>query len=140
MQRGLTLLDYEAVTARLQQAWDKPVDAMAELETLIFRKTGGEPFELPAYRDVLMLYAVARDLDRQAEPDGAPVDVLLPLAADVQAQRLASLHLLPPLSIDDGILLEDRHTAPVDLNLNELSSDSRFGFLSPLSVSQPRAH
>ena len=65
---------------RLQQVWARPLDAMAELEALLFRKSRGELFELPAYREVLFLYALARDLlDREAV-DPQHVDLLLPLA------------------------------------------------------------
>jgi hypothetical protein len=55
------------------------LDAMAELESLMFRRDGGELFELPAYREVLFLYSMARDLlDHQGGPPTA-IDVLLPL-------------------------------------------------------------
>jgi hypothetical protein len=71
----------------LQHVWPQPIDAMAELEALLFRRDGGELFDLPAYRELLFLYALARD---RLDPDdgGAPgpvVDVLLPLGADVSA-------------------------------------------------------
>ena len=80
--QGRDLLDYPSVLQVLQACWGAPLDAMAELENLLFRKRGGELFELPAYRDVLTLYAVARDLHRQAGQAPADVDVLLPLAMD----------------------------------------------------------
>jgi hypothetical protein len=137
--RGRTLLDYDDVTARLQQAWHRPVDAMAELETLLFRKTSGELFELPAYRDVLVLYAVARDLNRQAEPAAEPVDVLLPLHADQPAQPLASVRMNAPAG-DGDFRFEDRATMPVDLDLSDTPAESRFGFLTPVSASPQRAH
>ena len=55
---------------------------MAELEALLFRKSRGDLFDLPAYREVLFLYAMARDLlDREAGGSGN-VDLLLPLAGD----------------------------------------------------------
>ncbi len=139
LQRGRTLLDYDDVTARLQQAWHRPVDAMAELETLLFRKTRGELFELPAYRDVLMLYAVARDLDRHAEPSAEPVDVLLPFAAEMPMQALPVAKMAALLA-DDDIRFEDRATMPVDLDLNDAPADSRFGFLAPVSASLQPTH
>ena len=109
-ERGLELQDYPRVLAKLQQAWAQPLDAMAELESLLFRKHGGELFELPAYRDVLMLYAVARDLHRQLDRPGDEVDVLLPLAGNDGAV----LSIFDPLDTAD-----DRPTAPVDLDLSE---------------------
>ena len=80
LQAGRTLDTYAGVIPRLQQVWPRPLDAMAELEALLFRKSRGDLFELPAYREVLLLYALARDLlDREAV-DAGEVDLLLPLA------------------------------------------------------------
>jgi pilus assembly protein FimV len=80
LQHGRALDEYPSVVQRLQQAWPNPLDAMAELEALMFRRDGGELFELPAYRELLFLYSMARDLlDHQG---GTPtsIDVLLPLS------------------------------------------------------------
>lgn len=134
--QGHDLLGYPAALARLQARWPRPLDAMAELENLLFRKRSGELFELPAYRDVLSLYSVARDLHRQSEDAGADVDVLLPL--DDEVQRRAG----PPSIFDTTVppameqAPEDRPTAPVDLDLSELTAprDSRPGALAPLRV------
>ena len=80
LQHGRSLDEYPAVMRRLQQTWPNPIDAMAELEALMFRRDGGELFELPAYREVLFLYSMARDLlDHQGGPPTS-VDVLLPLS------------------------------------------------------------
>ncbi|HEX6016519.1 MAG TPA: hypothetical protein VFZ28_00310 [Burkholderiaceae bacterium] len=79
LQHGRSLDEYPAVTQRLVARWREPLDAMAELEALMFRRDGGELFELPAYREVLFLYSMARDLlDHQGGPPTA-IDVLLPL-------------------------------------------------------------
>jgi hypothetical protein len=83
MQSGRSLEDYPQVMQRLQAVWPDALDAMAELEALMFRRGGGgELFELPAYRDLLFLYSLARDiLDREGgRPAG--VDLLLPLGND----------------------------------------------------------
>ena len=71
LEQGRDLQDYPAVLALLQACWARPLDAMAELESLLFRKRSGELFDLPAYRDVLMLYSVARDLHRHGRPADA---------------------------------------------------------------------
>ena len=131
--RGRELLDYPAVLATLQAKWPQPLDAMTELENLLFRKRSGELFELPAYRDVLSLYSVARDLHRQVDDPSADVDVLLPLADE--ASRRAG----PPSIFDTAAILPDeapadeRPTAPVDLDLSEpeLVLDSRPAPLAP---------
>jgi hypothetical protein len=147
LQRGRSLLDYDDVTARLQQAWERPVDAMAELETLLFRKTSGELFELPAYRDVLVLYAVARDLNRQSAPATEPIDVLLPLHVGYPAlpQAIAQMAHVPDV---DEMRFEDRATMPVDLDLSldltedltDAPSDSRFDLMTPVGAAPQSAH
>ena len=127
--------------AALQQAWPAPLDAMAELENLLFRKRSGELFELPAYRDVLTLFAVARDLHRQADDRPvADVDVLLPLhigrdlAADAGAVDLRPTGTEPAEAV--GAIFEDRPTAPIDLDLSDLADapHSRSGALAPVVV------
>ena len=77
---GRALGDYEGVIPRLQQVWPRPLDAMAELEALLFRKSRGDLFELPAYREVLFLYALARDLLDRGAADAGDIDLLLPMA------------------------------------------------------------
>jgi hypothetical protein len=54
---------------------------MAILEGLLFKRDDtSELFDLPAYRDVLMLYSLARDLWQTGGGQGsAQIDVLLPL-------------------------------------------------------------
>jgi len=53
---GRTLEDYPQTVARVQQAWNAPIDAMAVLEGLLFKRDDtSELFDLPAYRDVLVL-------------------------------------------------------------------------------------
>ena len=77
---GRALEEYPQAVQELQARWPEPLDAMAVLEAMLFRKTSGhELFDLPAYRDVLVLYAVARDLWQQAGSAQSAVDVLLPL-------------------------------------------------------------
>jgi len=80
LQHGRSLDEYPNVMRRLQARWLEPLDAMTELEALMFRRDDGELFELPAYREVLFLYSMARDLlDHQGGPPTTTIDVLLPL-------------------------------------------------------------
>jgi hypothetical protein len=78
---GRALEDYPLAIGRIQRAWPSPLDAMAELEALLFRRgDGAELFELPAYQEVLFLYQLARDLHQAENSSGAAdVDVLLPI-------------------------------------------------------------
>ena len=59
---GRLLEDYPEVVQRIQKAWLQPLRAVAELDALLLRRADLEPFDLPAYRDVLMLQALVRDL------------------------------------------------------------------------------
>lgn len=79
--QGRALEEYPEVVDYLQSIWSSPIDAMAVLEAMLFRKDESqELFDLPAYKDVLLLYSLARDLWQQggATPTDE-VDVLLPL-------------------------------------------------------------
>ncbi len=117
---GRTLDDYGGVLPRLQQVWTRPLDAMAELEALLFRKSRGELFDLPAYREVLFLYSLARDLlDREAAETGN-VDLLLPLA---DGGEFSSTAPAPFLGLErdafrDTMPPDDRPTGPVDFDVS----------------------
>jgi hypothetical protein len=132
LSHGRVLEDYPEVLPRLQAAWPRPLDAMAELEALLFRRSRGELFDLPAYREVLFLYSLARDLlDHEAVPSGS-VDLLLPMA-DAQDPAYAAYmgsmgprRPQPDRGRDSGPdsgpmtlpLNEERATAPIDLDLS----------------------
>jgi hypothetical protein len=79
---GRSLEDYKLAIGRIQRAWASPLDVMAELEALLFRRgPSAELFDLPAYQEVLFLYQLARDLHEAEGRSGgaADVDVLLPI-------------------------------------------------------------
>jgi hypothetical protein len=95
---GRTLEDYAETVERLQAVWPTPIDAMAFLESMLFKRDEtSELFDLPAYRDVLLMYSLARDLWQHGGGDGGtPVDVLLPLddaPARTPAQAINGLDL-----------------------------------------------
>lgn len=120
LQQGRSLEDYPGVIPRLQQVWGKPLDAMAELEALLFRKSRGQLFELPAYREVLFLYSLARDLlDRESAGSG-DVDLLLPMADGTEFGATAPNPFLglERESVFDTLPV-DKPTAPVDLDLTQ---------------------
>lgn len=117
---GRALEDYPAVINWLQRVWPQPLDAMAELEALLFRKDGGELFDLPAYRELLMLYALARDLLESTSGGGASVDVLLPLN---DAPGFVQTSPRPYFG-DDEAPPEVQPTAPLDLDLGPTHDES----------------
>ncbi|MCY7314744.1 MAG: hypothetical protein LH480_03760, partial [Rubrivivax sp.] len=117
---GRTLDDYTGVIPRLQQVWRRPLDAMAELEALLFRKSRGELFDLPAYREVLFLYSLARDLLDRAAVDIGSVDLLLPMGKGGAAAPLppAAYPSLERDAFRDTLAPEDLPTAAVDFDLS----------------------
>ena len=125
LTQGQALEDYPGVIPRLEQAWANPLDAMAELEALLFRKSRGELFELPAYRDVLFLYSLARDLLEREPADHSHVDLLLPLDGKASdAVQVGSARAVSAMAFDE------HPTAPVDLDLTPVRAhESIFGDL-----------
>lgn len=77
--QGRVLDSYPDVVVRLQSAWKVPAEATELLQALLFRRDASAgQFDLPAYEELLFLYAVARELaEQQTRRDG--VDLLLPL-------------------------------------------------------------
>jgi hypothetical protein len=76
------LEDYPATIARLEALWVMPSRVMETLEASLFRRDETEEaFDLPAYRELLFLYAVARDFAHKAD-DSSAVDLLLPMDND----------------------------------------------------------
>ena len=129
LAQGKSLEDYDAVVPRLTQAWTRPLDAMAELEALLFRKSRGELFDLPAYRDVLFLYALARDLMDREPSDADQVDLLLPLDAAARAAMgdMSDMAVGNRRARSD-VPADDQPTAPLDLDLTPArSQESIFG-------------
>lgn len=111
LEHGRSLVDYPGVIERLQALWAEPARAMDVLEmSLVHLGTDADAFDLPAYRELLFLYAVARDLaDRAERRHPASTDVA-PLTA-TQPVRSADLNVpaVEPLSVDlDFDRLDDR--------------------------------
>jgi pilus assembly protein FimV len=120
LQHGRSLDDYASVMPRLLQVWPRPLDAMAELEALLFRKSRGELFDLPAYREVLFLYSLARDLLDRESADTGSVDLLLPLADGGEFSSTAPAPFASDTQIREGRMdYDDRPTAPVDFDLTQ---------------------
>lgn len=92
LQAGLTLEDYPAVVERLQSLWTQPKRAMEVLQATLLREPTdadlqADSFELPAYRELMLLYSVARDLSEGVAAEAAEsVDLLLPLEATSDAE------------------------------------------------------
>jgi pilus assembly protein FimV len=102
MEQGCSLVDYPGVIERLQALWAEPARAMDVLEmSLVHLGPDADAFDLPAYRELLFLYGVARDLADRAERRDPPTTDIAPLTA-TQAVRTASFAAarIEPISVD----------------------------------------
>lgn len=123
LQDGRTLEDYPGVISRLQSLWETPQRALDVLQaSLLRRDEATQTFDLPAYRELLILYSVARD--RVGHPGGhTAVDVLLPLDPPDEeegATRLEPLTATTPVQPYTG----PEPAADVDLHLDlDLGAD-----------------
>lgn len=94
LQQGRALEDYPDTVVQLQQIWASPGRAMETLDASLFRRNEtDETFDLPAYRELLFLYSVARDLTEHAGAlPSTTVDLLLPLddPGEVPISRLSA--------------------------------------------------
>ncbi len=110
LNAGRTLEDYPSVIGRLQALWPTPTRALEVLQLTLARPEGdphaGDSFELPAYRELMLLYSVARELADDEPVDTSIVDLLLPLDGDVESisldwtasvvERLTATAAVPP--------------------------------------------
>lgn len=119
LNQGSDLEAYAPVMQRLVAGWGDSADSMALLQNLLSRGDAGpgesgRGFDLPAYRDLLMLYAVARDRSEH-EVRSDEIDLFLPLddTSDEGAALMATMvwQVQPTLvarsaevdiSLDDG--------------------------------------
>jgi hypothetical protein len=77
---GRSLEAYPQTIARLQALWATPLHAMQTLDGLLFRRSeADDAFDFPAYRELLFLYSIARELAGQVETDFGTIDLFLPL-------------------------------------------------------------
>jgi hypothetical protein len=90
---------------------------MQALEASLFRReAGSSTFDLPAYRELLFLYSVARDLAERESPP-ASVDLLLPLDGEpAGAPPMMRMHPTPA----GGVSLE--HPTVVDVDITRLDA------------------
>jgi len=139
LQQGRTLDDYPDSIERLQALWATPARAMETLDASLFRRNKtDETFDLPAYRELLFLYSISRDLAEHGStaPVGE-VDLLLPLNDDPNAEPIARLSAttapgeLPP---NDPML-----TMPLDLDVSFGPDDNARESASELSRPTPEA-
>ena len=119
LQHGRSLEDYPDIIARLNALWVTPARVMETLDASLFRRNKSDlTFELPAYRELLFLYSIARDLaEHGASEPTADVDLLLPLAEPEATVQPVSRLLARPGAADD-FANSDMMTMPLDLDVS----------------------
>ena len=115
-QQGRELVDYPDTVARLQGLWASPVRVMETLDASVFRRNKtDETFDLPAYRELLFLYSIARDLaEHVAAQPGSDVDLLLPMGDGNEAP----ISRLVAVTATDGFQHSEMMTMPLDLDVS----------------------
>jgi pilus assembly protein FimV len=113
LQHGRTLDDYPQVLRQLQRLWDEPQRVTQMLDATLMRQDAeGETYDLPAYRELLFLYSIARDLAEHPS-NARAVDLLLPMdgeAAEKPIEQLTASRLM-------GFAATDQLTVQVDLDV-----------------------
>ena len=124
LQQGKSLEDYPATMVKLEGLWGMPQRVMETLDASLFRRDETEEaYDLPAYRELLFLYSVARDFTTRAAvaaEAGSGVDLLLPIDAPepVAASRLSASTRTQPRANEFGqptLDMEMTSPMPVDL-------------------------
>jgi pilus assembly protein FimV len=130
-QEGRTLEDYADTIARLQQLWSSPARVLKTLDASLFRRDkNGKTFDLPAYRELLFLFSVARDLVEHADTSPSPsVDLLLPLDDPAEAAIARLSATTQPVDAPHSDVL----TIPLDLDVS-LTPDTDEGEAPPSAL------
>ena len=142
MYTGRSLEGYPEVLAKIEQLWTRPRAAMTELAALQTRQPGSMLFDLPAFRDLLLLGAMSRELaDEHAlssPDDSSDIDLTLPVAATARhdnraavrqalAARVTGTQALPP-ELMSHLLTPAAHGAEaggLDLDLSDAAPGPR---------------
>ncbi len=119
LQQGLALEAYPETVQRLQALWGAPAKAMETLAAALFRRDASDQtYDLPAYRELLFLYAIARDFQDHGVTDlGRNVDLLLPMHDDIPAEPIAQL--VQSIGFQNSALM----TQPLDLDVSMVRGD-----------------
>ena len=97
LNEGEGLERHEELMDRLEAAWPDAEGSMSLLQDLLssHQEYSGD-LGLPAYRDLLLLYAVARDR-AEHEIDGNAVDLVLPLDVPGHPEQMATMAWQAPV-------------------------------------------
>lgn len=115
---GRTLDDYAPMLRQLQRLWDEPQRVTQMLDAALMRQDGeGETYDLPAYRELLFLYSIARDLGEHPS-NARAVDLELPMDGSVEKpiEELTASRLM-------GFAPTNQLTVQVDLDVTRPMPD-----------------
>ena len=75
---GRSLDDYAPMLRQLQRLWDEPQRVTQMLDAALMRQDSEGPdlFDLPAYRELLFLYSIARDLGEHRATRAVDLELL----------------------------------------------------------------
>lgn len=118
LNEGDGLEGHPELIDRLEAAWSEPEGSMSLLQDLLSKhqEYSGD-LGLPAYRDLLLLYAVARDR-AEHEIDGNEIDVVLPLDATSHPDQMATMVWQSPPSAPGVAAARASLTQSIDLDLS----------------------
>lgn len=134
-QAGRDLERYPQVLSRIEALWSDPDSAIGEIDALMTRRDHNEPFDLPAYRELAVLAAVARDLRALPAAAAGAVDLWLPLDEEpvdhsdsVRRELAERITTTQPLTRElmDQLLASPEGAPGLDLDLSEQSPPREF--------------
>jgi hypothetical protein len=101
------LEDVPAVLSTIQAAWNKPHQAQDVIEESIFRQPDQDqkPLDMLAYRELMLLYALAKELNR---PDAGYS--MLPISMQSPVLPVGGVLNTPDVDLGDGLVL----SSPMD--------------------------
>lgn len=119
LTHGHELKDYPGVIERLQALWTDPDRALEVLERSLMRQDAESyTFDLPAYRELLFLYAVLRDLSERPATGHAALTTLISSHPSRHADLEPLMATLPMKALPDLA-----PTLSLDLELDDLFVD-----------------
>ena len=114
---GLGLETAAAALRQVQAVWMDPAASMELLQKLLIHgeegSAGPEAFDLPTYRDLLLLYSVARDLSEH-DVRGADIDLFLPLDVNSTSMMATMPMQRPGAPVPMGGVVVDISLDPMD--------------------------
>ncbi|GAB3474715.1 hypothetical protein GCM10027571_17960 [Polaromonas eurypsychrophila] len=126
---GRGLESYTSTLAQIRTAWPRPA-VVSFMESLIFLRPGEqrEPFDPEAFRELLILYGIAREIvEAQIPLSDNLLDFDLPVAAGDAAPTaglpLTAVDALPV--IEDPVVVPSESRAGLDIDLNRLGDKGR---------------